>query len=103
MRVRQTLLGLTVVAALAHPAAADWPQFRGPDGTGTAAPAPIPLDWSESKHVAWKVPLPGAGWSQPVVAGGRVFVTAAVSDPPLRPKDFTAGAKDPECRTPFAP
>lgn len=94
MRGRRALVGLALILMLGVPAA-DWPQFRGPDGTGTAADAAIPLEWSESKHVAWKVKLPGSGWSQPVVIGNRVFVTAAISDPPLRPKDFTAGVKDP--------
>lgn len=95
MSVRRAILGLVVTASLADPAAAEWPQFRGPKGNGTAAPATIPLEWSETKNIAWKIPLPGAGWSQPVVFNGRIFVTSAVSDPPIRPKDFSAGAKDP--------
>jgi outer membrane protein assembly factor BamB len=35
----------------------------------------LPVEWSETQNVAWKVPLSG-GWSSPVVAGGRIWVTA---------------------------
>ena len=61
-------------------AATDWPQFRGPEGQGHSASVDAPLTWSETDNVRWKVPLPGAGWSSPVVAGGRVWITAAVSE-----------------------
>jgi outer membrane protein assembly factor BamB len=39
----------------------------------------VPLEWSESRNVAWKVPVAGRGWSSPAVAGGRVWVTTAVT------------------------
>jgi outer membrane protein assembly factor BamB len=57
--------------------AQDWPQFRGPDGQGHATGQGFPLQWSESQHVQWKVPVPGRGWSSPVVAGARVWLTSA--------------------------
>jgi outer membrane protein assembly factor BamB len=57
---------------------AQWPQFRGPTGQGHATEQGLPLDWSESRHVVWKVPVPGRGWSSPVVSGGRVWLTTAV-------------------------
>ena len=57
---------------------AQWPQFRGPDGQGHSSEQGLPLDWSESRHVAWKVPVPGRGWSSPVVSEGRVWLTTAV-------------------------
>lgn len=37
----------------------------------------MPLEWSEGKNVAWKTPVAGLGWSSPVVAGGRVWMTTA--------------------------
>ena len=58
--------------------AADWPQFRGPTGQGLSEERNLPLEWSETRNVAWKVPLPGLGWSSPVVSQGRVWLTAAV-------------------------
>ncbi len=53
----------------------DWPQFRGPNGTGAVPAAKVPLEWSETQHVAWKSALPGQGWSQPVIVGGTVYFT----------------------------
>ena len=56
----------------------DWPQFRGPTGQGFSDVRGLPLDWSESKNIAWKVPVEGSGWSSPVVSGGRVWLTTFV-------------------------
>ncbi len=60
--------------------AEDWPQFRGPGGQGHASVKDIPLEWSETNNLRWKVPVAGKGWSSPVVAGGRVWLTAAVEE-----------------------
>jgi outer membrane protein assembly factor BamB len=54
-----------------------WPQFRGPDGQGHSTERGLPSEWSEAKNVAWKVPVPGRGWSSPVVVDGRVWLTTA--------------------------
>jgi outer membrane protein assembly factor BamB len=40
----------------------------------------VPIEWSESRNVVWRTPVPGRGWSSPVVAGGRVWVTTATSE-----------------------
>jgi outer membrane protein assembly factor BamB len=57
--------------------AQDWPQFRGPDGQGRSTVQGLPIAWSEQKNVSWKVPVPGRGWSSPVVAAGRIWLTTA--------------------------
>ena len=59
----------------------DWPQFRGPTGQGHAPDAPAPLEWSETRNVTWKVPVEGRGWSSPVIADGRIWLTTAATDP----------------------
>ncbi len=67
------LLGLTV------PALADnWPTWRGPDGQGHSAERNLPVKWSTTENVRWKVPLPDRGNSTPIVWGDRVFLTQAV-------------------------
>ena len=58
---------------------ADWNQFRGPNGDGHA-PSGIPLAWSTTDGIAWKVPIPGRGWSSPVVGTDRIYLTTAVAD-----------------------
>ena len=57
----------------------NWPGFRGPDA-GVAADDPaLPDTWSETENVVWKTPIPGMGWSSPVVWGDHVFLTSAIS------------------------
>ena len=73
----------------------DWPQFRGPNSTGVVPAAAIPLDWGEGQNVAWKVAIPGQGWSQPVVVGNTVYVTTAVGDGLEAPMGMEAGVADP--------
>jgi outer membrane protein assembly factor BamB len=60
--------------------AADWPQFRGPGGQGHSTESGLPLEWSEYKNVSWKAPVEGLGWSSPVVANGRVWLTTATEE-----------------------
>jgi len=71
--------GLLVGAILALPPSAqsDWPQFRGPEGTGVSAVRGLPLAWSETRNVRWKTAIHGRAWSSPVVLGDQVWVTTA--------------------------
>ena len=71
---------LAVLIASSAGAAEDWPQFRGPTGQGHSTERGLPLDWSESRNIVWKTPVPGAGWSSPVIADGRAWITTAVGD-----------------------
>jgi outer membrane protein assembly factor BamB len=57
--------------------AEDWWQFRGPTGQGHSTERGIPLDWSETRNIVWKTPVPGTGWSSPIVAGDKVWLTTA--------------------------
>ena len=56
-----------------------WPQFRGPQSLGVAEGRGLPETWGAAENVAWKTPIPGVGWSSPIVWGDRVFVTSVVS------------------------
>ncbi len=70
------LTGGLLAAAASPLAAADWPQWRGPSGTGTTAETGLPVKWSATENVAWKAPIGGLGVSTPIVVGDRVFVTS---------------------------
>ena len=74
-----TMVFSALLAAQLVLAAEDWPQFRGPGGQGHSSETGLPIEWSETKNVAWKVPVSGRGWSSPVVAGGRVWLTSATN------------------------
>ena len=58
----------------------DWPQFRGPDGAGISSAKNLAIEWSPNKNVAWKVKVPGYGWSSPIVSDNKVMVTTAVAN-----------------------
>lgn len=56
-----------------------WPQWRGPEGQGHAPSARgLPRHFGEAEHIVWKTPVPGKGWSSPVLADGRLWLTTAV-------------------------
>jgi outer membrane protein assembly factor BamB len=58
--------------------AADWPQWRGPHGSGIADEKDLPQRWSATENVAWKASLGGVGVSSPIVSGNTVFVTSQI-------------------------
>lgn len=61
------------------PAPNHWPQFRGPGSLGVADDPALPDKWSTTENVAWKTPIPGMGWSSPIVWGDRIFLTTVIS------------------------
>lgn len=73
MHCARILLGLTIFtfSLLAE----DWPQFRGPGGTGISSSTNLPVEFGPAKNVVWQTPLPG-GHSSPVLAGQHIFLTA---------------------------
>lgn len=54
----------------------EWPAFRGPDGSGVSPETNLPVKWDKAEGLRWKVGLPGRGLSNPVIAGGRIYVSA---------------------------
>lgn len=56
----------------------NWPQWRGPRADGVARNCDPPLEWSRTKNVKWKTPLPGEGSATPIVWEDQVFIVAAI-------------------------
>jgi len=56
----------------------NWPAWRGPDGSGVSPEKNLPVRWSATENVRWKVALPDRGNSTPIVWGSRVFLTQAI-------------------------
>ena len=79
-RIRIALGFVTVMATIVS-AGDQWPEWRGPGGQGDAQVRDLPVSWSETEHVAWKVVVPGRGWSTPVIENGRVWVTTGIDTP----------------------
>jgi outer membrane protein assembly factor BamB len=59
-------------------AAENWPEFRGPTGQGVSTAKGVPVKWTATENIAWKQPIPGSGWSSPVLVDGRIYLTSAV-------------------------
>ena len=73
------LLQIALLALASYPVAAqaaDWPRFRGPNGSGIADAANTPAAFTTS-DLAWRIDLPGFGHSSPVIVGDKIFVTCA--------------------------
>jgi len=65
----------------------NWSQWRGPEGSGVSSETNLPVEWSGSKNIKWKAPIPGRGHSSPVIWEDRVFLTTDVEG------DTVPGAK----------
>jgi outer membrane protein assembly factor BamB len=80
-RLRDPSLVLALLWILSPLAfAAEWSQFRGPNGDGHSAATDLPLSWTETENVTWKVPVRGRGWSSPVVWKDQIWLTTAPED-----------------------
>jgi outer membrane protein assembly factor BamB len=71
---------LLVFLSLIVQASDQWPQFRGPDGTGHSDARDLPLTWSETENVVWKTAIHDRGWSSPVIYGRQIWLTSATKD-----------------------
>ena len=58
--------------------AENWPQWRGPTGNGLSNETGIATEWSQTKNVAWRLPLPGPAGATPVVWGEKIFLSTAI-------------------------
>jgi glycerophosphoryl diester phosphodiesterase len=76
-RARSLLPGPGVGPGRKTDALDQWPQWRGPLGTGVAPNGDPPVSWSEERNVRWKTPIPGNSHSTPVIWGDRIFLTTA--------------------------
>ena len=91
MKILPTVIRCTtaaLIAALAiHPAiggtsangsGSNWPQWRGPSSQGISTDKGLPTEWSSTKNVQWKTPIPGRGHSSPIVWGKYIFLTTSI-------------------------
>ena len=79
-----------------------WPQWRGPAGQGTSAEAGLPSDWAPDRNVLWKTPVPGRGYSSPIVWNSHLFLTTSFegsSVPGAAPVSHTLGGEPLYTRT----
>jgi outer membrane protein assembly factor BamB len=84
-RTRFAIWAMVCFAAFRTPFsdAGDWPQWRGPEGTGVSQEKGLPIVWHEQRSIAWKCPLPEWGTSAPAIWGDAVFLTTHTADDKL--------------------
>ncbi len=73
---------ITCVFSTSFVRAEEWRQFRGFNASGVCNDPQLPKTWGESENIRWKVSIPGNAWSSPIVSGGKVFLTNAVTEGP---------------------
>jgi len=81
--MKKTLLFAIALLLISTPALAEpeqWPRFRGPNGQGISTATGLPTQWSDTENVAWKTPIPGAGWSSPIIWDDHIFLTTATDE-----------------------
>jgi len=84
LRKRIAVFALVLLLAASAALAENWPGFRGPRGDGSSLEKDLPIRWSGTENVAWKVEVPGRGHASPVVWGDRIFLVSALQDKQAR-------------------
>lgn len=83
-------MSLGIATTAGSSAAGNWPQWRGPDGSGISTEKNLPAEWSTTKNIKWKTPIDGRGHSSPIVWDNKIFVTTAIEG------EVVPGAKAPK-------
>jgi outer membrane protein assembly factor BamB len=77
---RSALVAFTLLGAAAGAAADNWPQWRGPDLNGASRETGLPVKWSPTENVAWKLAMPAWSGSTPIIWKDRIFLNVAEGD-----------------------
>jgi outer membrane protein assembly factor BamB len=76
--MRRSFLITLLLCGIAHPLAAEnWPQWRGPQLNGTSRETGLPVKWTTTENIAWKLPLPELSGATPIVWNDHVFLNVA--------------------------
>ena len=71
---------LLIINVLSVTQAQNWPGWRGPNGDGTSIETNLPIKWDSITNVLWKIPVPGIGYSSPIVWKDKLFLTTAFNE-----------------------
>jgi outer membrane protein assembly factor BamB len=77
---RRALATLTLLSAAAVAGADNWPQWRGPDLNGASRETGLPMKWSHTENIAWKLAMPAWSGSTPIIWKDRIFLNVAEGD-----------------------
>jgi outer membrane protein assembly factor BamB len=68
------------MATAATLSAENWPQWRGPAKNGVSTERGLPLKWSTTENIAWKLAMPGRSGSTPIIWGETIFLNIGTAD-----------------------
>jgi outer membrane protein assembly factor BamB len=80
MTTRSALVTSTLLFAATLAGADNWPQWRGPDLNGASRETGLPVKWSTTENVAWKLAMPAWSGSTPIIWKDRIFLNTAEGD-----------------------
>src|SRR5262245_35169627 len=73
--------GLLIALCLSEPIRAEnWPQWRGPHLDGISSEKEVPVKWTKTENIAWRLKLPGRAGATPIVWDDRIFLTSVAED-----------------------
>ena len=78
--MRKPVLILSLIVSAGTLLSANWPAWRGPNGDGVSAEKNLPIKWSPTQNIAWKLALPQWSGATPVIWGDMIFLNVAESD-----------------------
>jgi outer membrane protein assembly factor BamB len=79
--MRRVALALIMGTAVAATITADnWPQWRGPQLNGVSQEKGLPIKWSPSENIAWKLPLPSRSGATPIIWNDYIFLNVALQE-----------------------
>lgn len=77
--MRKLVTGVCLALMAAAPVLANWPQWRGPSLNGVSAETGLPVTWSPTEGIAWKLPMPSRSGSTPIIWGDLIFLNVATA------------------------
>ena len=73
----QTIAAIVIAAAVAPLGAENWPHWRGPSHNGISGEKNLPVKWTQTENIQWKLPMPALSGSTPIIWGDRIFLNIA--------------------------
>jgi outer membrane protein assembly factor BamB len=74
MSIRLFVVAFAFISVGASVGAEHWPQWRGPQLNGISSEKGLPVKWSATENIAWKVAVPERSGATPIVWGDYVFL-----------------------------
>jgi hypothetical protein len=79
-KILSSIFFIFIINTFSVTQAQNWPRWRGPNGDETSIATNIPTKWDSITNVVWKIPVPGKGYSSPIIWRDNLFITTALQE-----------------------